>query len=248
MIGVGIVTYDREEKFYRILDSVKGVDHIVLVKDGGRPKYQRIPNHDFFQLTENKGVGFCKNLAINRLLEKGCDHIFLLEDDCLVTDQNVWKYCISFSEESGLLHFNWNDYRYPRFAKASFPNHEASLSHHTEANFSYFHKDFLREIRFDEQYINAWEHIDIEIQGEKLGFLPPFRLFVSPANLGNYLKLIDDGKSTISGKELYQQRVIDGHHHLKDKWGKAINEIDPPNLDEFYEKMKEITMKYAKRN
>jgi glycosyltransferase involved in cell wall biosynthesis len=247
MIGVAIITYNRPDNFYKILESIKNVDHIVLVKDGGTPKYTKIPNYDFYQLTENKGVGFCKNWAIEKLLEKGCDHLWILEDDCLVTDNRVWQYCIEFSKESGLLHFNWNDYRQPRFAKASFPKFEAYLNYHTEANFSYFHKDFLKDIRFDTKYINAWEHVDLELQGEKLGFLPAFRIFVSPANLEKYLKLVDDGESTISGKAQYEERVVAGHHYLKDKWGKAINEFDPPNLDEFYEKMKEITLKYAKR-
>jgi hypothetical protein len=247
MIGVGIITYNRPEEFSKIVDSIKNVDHLVCLKDGGKPKYANIPQCDFIEFSENKGVGICKNWLIENLLAKDCEHIFLVEDDCLIKNNEVWEYCISFSKESGLLHFNWNDYRHKRFATAIFNKHKAALCHDTEANFSYFHREFLKDIRFDPNFINAWEHIDIEIQGENKGFLPPFRTFVSPSELGNYLELIDNGISTITGKEKYTDRVIDGHHYFENKWGKKINQFQTVDMKTFYDKMKEITLKYGNR-
>jgi len=254
MIGIGLITYNREEKFNRVLSSIKldQIGHIVAVKDGGKSFYNELPYTDqkveFHQLKENIGVGRCKNFILENLLQKGCEHIFLLEDDCLVKDNNVWDYCVSFAEESGLLHFNWNDYRHGRFATAEFDKHKAALCHNTEASFSYFHKTFLEDIRFDENYMNAWEHIDIELQGEKKGFLPPFRWFVSPSDLNLYLEDIDSNDSSITNRENYHERVINGHHYFEKKWGKKVNEILPVDNKTFYDKMKEITIKYAKRN
>ena len=248
MIGVGVITFDREKQFHRIMQSIKKVDHIVAVKDYGGPTYQNAPIYDFVRMNQNRGVGACKNIAIQHLLGKGCEHIFLLEDDCMVKDPKVWEYCIEFSKESGLLHFNWDDYRHSPFASAQFVTRMAILSHQTEANFSYFHRDFLKDVRFDEKYINAWEHVDVMLQGHSKGFLPPFRVFISPADLHKYLEVIDGGESTISGKDQHTERVIAGHHYFRDKWGKPINEMVPPTMDEFYEAMKAITIKYGKRN
>lgn len=249
-IGVGVITYNREEQFTQIIKSldIDVIDHIVAVKDGGKLSYD-VPDatYHMVELDENSGVATCKNIAIEHLLTLGCDHIFILEDDCLVVNNDIWEYCISFSQDSGLLHFNWNDYRSTKFATLSFKKHLASLCHDTEANFSYFHKTFLQKIRFDQEYINAWEHIDIELQGEKQGFLPPFRYFVCPLDMGNYLKLIDKGESTITGKSQYQQRVSLGHEHFRKKWGKSVSEIIPPPFDDFYNSMKNITKKYARR-
>jgi len=248
MIGVGIVTYNREENFYKILESIKGVDHLISIKDGGLPAYAKIPTYDFIQLPHNMGVGFCKNRLIDELLKRGCDDIFIIEDDCLIKDNDVWNYCLSFSKESGLLHFNWNDYRYPRASIATFKNHKAALCHNTEANFSYFHKEFLKNIRFDERFINAWEHVDLEMQGEAQGFLPPFRMFLSPIDLNKYLELSDNGESTISGKPLYNERVTTGHKLFFEKWGKNVSDIELPDLNVFRAKMKTITQKYADRD
>lgn len=255
MIGIGIITYNREEQFNRILRSVELSSvgsRIIAVKDGGCPKYQSLTYSDtlyeFYEMSDNIGVGRCKNFLIEKLLEKGCTDIFLLEDDCLVKDNGVWDYCISFKNESGLLHFNWNDYRYPRFTTAVFDKHKAALCVNTEGNFSYFHKDFLENIRFDENYKNAWEHIDVELQGETKGFLPAFRIFVSPSELSNYLELVDQGESTISGKSGYKENVAKGYQYFVKKWGKDANQWPVVDMATFYERMKNITLKYANRN
>lgn len=251
MIGVGIATYNREKQFERIvnsIDTVDCVDCVVCIKDGGHPPYKFEPKCEYIQIEENRGIGICKNILIDRLLEKGCEHIFILEDDCLVTNNNIWEYCISFSEESGLLHFNWNDYRYPAHTRVMFAKHTGVVSTNTEANFSYFHKKFLENIRFDPAYKNAWEHIDLELQGEKLGFLPPFRSFISPDKMEKYLQLIDDDQSTITGIGEYNRNVMDGHYHFIQKWGKSVNQMTSPVNDEtLYQRMKEITIKHARR-
>ena len=59
--------------------------------------------------------------------------------------------------------------------------------------------------------------------------------------------MIDNNESTISGKELYTERVKAGFEHWMSKWGKPVQEMLPVNNEVFYEKMKAITMKYAKR-
>jgi hypothetical protein len=104
-----------------------------------------------------------------------------------------------------------------------------------------------KNIKFDEKFVNAWEHVDLEMQGCEKGFLPPFRTFICPADLGKCLKLIDNNISTISGKDNYNQRVTEGFTYFTQKWGKSVNDIAPVPMDEFYEKMKKITLKYAER-
>lgn len=254
MIGIGIVTFDREEKFNRVLNSIElsSVGRIIAVKDGGKPPYKSssLTNkiYEYYEMSDNIGVGRCKNFLIEKLLEKGCEDIFLLEDDCLIKDNGVWEYCLSFKNESGLLHFNWNDYRFKRILTAEFDKHKAAICSETEGNFSYFHKDFLKEIRFDENFKNAWEHIEIEIQGEVKGFLPAFRLFVSPSELSNYLELIDDGVSTIFEDKKAFENVKTGHDYFVKKWGRGVNEWPRIDYKTFYSRMKEITIKYANRN
>jgi hypothetical protein len=252
MIGVGIVTYDREKKFSEAYDAIDYslIDKTFHVKDGGKPPYSDSERYEnLWELDENKGVGFCKNLIIDNLLNWDCEHNFILEDDCRVTDNNVWKYCIDFAKHTGLLHFNWNNYRSEdtRHTLVKFPKCDALMSYNVDANFSYFNREFLKNIRFDENYINAWEHVDVEYQGIIQGFLPAFRMFVSPAYLNHYLRTDDGGESTIVGRPLHHERIIEGFHYWGKKWGKNISEIDTLPMEEFKVNMKEITKKYAQR-
>lgn len=243
MIGVGIVTYNREKQFCRIKNSIKDVNIVFTIKDGGKDKYSVDVDQE---LQSNVGVGKCKNIAIQTLLDKGCEHIFLLEDDCLVKDNNVWKYCIDFSKETGLLHFNWNDYRYPKIGMAECGKFIANLCHNTEANFSYFHRIFLEKIRFDENYFNGWEHADLELQADILQFAPSFGIFMSPSELSQYLELIDDGESTITNKSVdYMYRIQQGRNYFIKKWGKDILELYNFNINNFKQKFTTIKNKYA---
>jgi len=245
MIGTGIITYNREKQFSRIKDSIKHVDVVFSIKDGGKDKYS-VPVD--VVLDTNVGVGKCKNITIQSLLEKGCEHIFLLEDDCLIKDNRVWEYCIEFSQQTGLLHFNWNDYRYDKIGIAEWGNLKASLCYNTEANFSYFHKSFLEKITFDENYFNGWEHADLELQADRLGFAPSFGIFISPFDLSQYLELIDDGESTITGKSLeYMDRIQKGRNYFNNKWGKDIMELYDFDMINFKNKFKEIKQKYGRK-
>lgn len=246
MIGIGIVTYNRPDKYCKILESIQKVDHILSIKDGGKPDY---PCHVDICLPDNRGVGACKNILLNQLLNKGFEHIFLLEDDCLVLNNDVWQYCIDFVKETGLLHFNWNDYRFNRWGIGECGRFKVSLCLNTEANFSYFHKTFLEKIRFDENYFNGWEHADLELQAERLGFAPSFGIFVSPYELNNYLKLIDDGESTITNKdEKYHDRILKGRQYFHKKWGKDILDIYNSDLEVMKKNFSEIRKQYADSN
>jgi hypothetical protein len=250
MIGVGIVTYNRPERFKEAFDAIQNplIDRYYHVKDGGSPKYNNYK--DLHQLPENKGVGVCKNIIIDNLINQGCEHIFVLEDDCLITNEGVWRYCIDFSKHTGLLHFNWNNYREEdkNHVKVMFPEFEALISYNVEANFSYFHRDFLKEIRFDETYVNAWEHVDLEYQGVLKGFSPAFRMFVSPFHLSQFMRVNDAGKSSIVGYPLHKERIVEGYNYWLTKWGNRVTDIGPIPIDKFKGKMQEITKKYAKRN
>ena len=86
-IGVGIITCNRPVYFkqcYESLDKLK-IDEIVVVNDGKPlPKNIILNDTHFIQNEENLGVSKTKNKALKHLLKTGCEHIFILEDDCII--------------------------------------------------------------------------------------------------------------------------------------------------------------------
>lgn len=243
---IGIVTYNREEQFNRIFGFVEHLtNNLICIKDG--PLHDYAYNPDLLQLSDNLGVGRCKNIIIDKFLESDEDHLFILEDDVLVKDKELFDFCIRFSEESGLKHFNWNSYRNKSFSYIlQYPNFQAKSYTNTEASFSYFHRDFVKEVRFDDEFINAWEHIDMEFVGYQKGFLPPFWCFVSPEKLDEYLECIDEGKSTISGIGENKERYDSGAEYFVKKHGRQVSQIPRSSVESVADSLRTIKEKYSK--
>jgi glycosyltransferase involved in cell wall biosynthesis len=107
--GVGIVTYQREEFFKKLFNSIPQCDELVVVNDGKPypPEVYSGREAKIIQHKKNKGVGKSKNDAMRYLLDKGCDHIFILEDDILIKDPDVFNRYISISKKTGIQHFNY---------------------------------------------------------------------------------------------------------------------------------------------
>ena len=79
-IGVGIITYNRPEKFIRLYNQVvsaNDVDLIVVVKnkdvDYGASDPKNISNGKlrYFNILGDVGVGKCKNQALQSMLDEG---------------------------------------------------------------------------------------------------------------------------------------------------------------------------------
>ena len=109
-IGVGIVTYKRPEYFKNCLASIdlKTIDDVVVVNDG--TPYNMDVVVPLIQHETNLGVGKSKNDALKHLLDRRCDHIFLIEDDIMVQDANVFQRYISTSKSTGIQHLNYSQH------------------------------------------------------------------------------------------------------------------------------------------
>ena len=91
-VGLGLTTWKRP-KLYReclnsILDHLRPVlDEVIVVQDGGECYARPLP--DGWHLSDhgqNRGWAYSKNQCLDHLVARGCDHIFMIEDDTTVTD------------------------------------------------------------------------------------------------------------------------------------------------------------------
>ena len=82
-IGVGVVTYKRPDYFKTCINSIPNVDTLVVVNDGDPYDASLYPSNvkEVIQHTKNKSVGVSKNELMKYLIDDGCEHIFLVEDD-----------------------------------------------------------------------------------------------------------------------------------------------------------------------
>lgn len=251
-IGCGVITCNRAESFQRLLRSLEGtsLDALVIVNDGtemaGSVSAEVITN-EF-----NLGVGRSKNKALKHLLDKGCDHIFLIEDDVYVKDCTVFDRYIAASERTGIQHLNFSQHGNLNRKKSGVPKPiarvisggvELDIYKHCVGAFSYYSRKCLDTVGLiDEFYFNALEHVDHTYEIIKAGMHPSFWSFADIAESYKYIG--DDGwsveQSNISSRADHEASVAAALDIFKGKHGVVPSEIPMPGVDELIDQLERI--------
>lgn len=248
-IGIGIITCDRYDFFKKCLESINKdlIDEIIIVNDG----YNDIDISDIKQIKTSGRVGVAKgkNIALKYLYDVGCDYFFIIEDDMIILDNDVFQQYITAHEKSGIHHFNYGPGSpFNRKQNIQFDLHnrheldqhsepkprkivdygndiKVSLFEHTVAMFSFFTRTVIEKVGYiDEDYYNAWEHVDHTYRIIKAGMHPPFWYFADIYNSHLYLteapeainqsSIANDGdqwkKNVYGGREIYKEKH--GHY------------------------------------
>ena len=187
------------------------------------------------------------------LLDQGCEHIFIMEDDVLIKDENVFDKYIKTSVVTGIKHLNYA-LQGPANKKGAqgFDNLEdrAKQDDLTEPNprqivkytddieialypnsvgaFSYYNREVLEKIGlFDEVYKNAWEHVDHTLEAYKNGFTTPYWWFADINKSWEYISDIEGTiqNSTISHTDTWHKNYQNGFLHFKKKHKYGPTEI-----------------------
>lgn len=238
-IGVGIVSWNAEDRLKQSAQLIPAwIKNFVIVNDGTPyndnvyPAQAKVIQHE-----TNLSVGVAKNTAIKYLMDNGCEHIFLIEDDMIIKDEDVFFEYILSSKNSGIKHLNFalhgplnkfNGIANPSF-KYIYPDKTIiSLYGNCVGSFSYYHKSVIEECGLmDENYFNAWEHVDHTFQIIKKGFHPSFWFFADIENSDKYLEEIPNSieNSTIAGRSDWNFNIKNGEVHFYRKNGCRVGDI-----------------------
>lgn len=168
-VGVGIATFDRPDYLRQCLEGIKNltgaVDSIWVYNDGSNRKdYEDVYKETKAQIKhakENKGVAKAKNWLLKKLMDEGCDYIFLLEDDIVIKSPKAVTEYIKMSEVSGIEHFMFAHHGPVGTEKfAGTVNGIDFFSGCVGAWCMYTRRVINTVGYFDENFINAWEHIE----------------------------------------------------------------------------------------
>lgn len=204
-IGIGVITCNRNDFLTKCLDSIKPdwYDELIVINDGDIT----IKNNTINIINNNKnlGVGKTKNKALKYLLEKDCEHIFLVEDD-VIFKGNVFEKYIEASQKTKVKHFNYCLHGFDNKLNGKTPNPrkifdirgvKVSLYFNVYGACSYFHKSVLDDIGLiDEEYYNAMEHVDHTMEAINKGYHPPFRWFIDLENSNEFIEDQDENHSS----------------------------------------------------
>ena len=269
-IGLGLITCNRPHYLKSLLDSLKPcadqINELVIVNDG-KPVDVELFKGDWILNEKNLGVGKSKNKAMKHLLDKGCDYIFIIEDDMVVLDEEVFQKYIEAYKMSGIQHFNYGpgspfnrkqDIQFDLHNRhelkqdtepnpkmiLDYKNCKIALYEHTVAMFSFFTKEVLEKVGLiDEEFYNAWEHVDHTYRIIKAGYHPPFWWFADIVDSQNYIREAEgaiDNSSIASKSEEWQKNVFGGREIYKRKHGHYPNQPPFVSQSEVIEKIKEL--------
>jgi hypothetical protein len=247
-IGVGVITCNRPDFLQGLLDTVpySKIDEFVVVNDG-KPVDVALPKGSFLQNDVNIGVGKSKNRAMKHLVNQGCDYIFIIEDDMIIKDSNIFDLYINAHVKSGIHHFNYgpgspfnrkqtirdfdlhNRHLLDQSSEPTpklivdYGDVKIALYEHTVAMFSFFTREVLEKVGYiDEDFDQCWEHVHHTYMISKFGYHPPFWWFADIANSDNYLTEAPDAinKSAIAkNKDEWMKKVMIGREIYKSKTG-----------------------------
>lgn len=268
-VGVGIVTRNRNDfvnDLIKSLTSCKDINNLVVINDSD--SLLEIENINIINNGDNIGVGRSKNKALQFLLDNECDYIFILEDDLIVKNTDIFKKYIQASEETGIQHFNYGPGTpFNRKQNTSFDLHNRDeldvdskpvprvtiqynddvaidLYQHCAGVLSFFTADILRKVGLhDEAYFNAWEHVDHTMRIIQSGAHPPFWWFADISGSVNYLSTQPESISrsvTAENKNEWLENINKGREIYKAKHGFYPNMCPISTQQEVIQILKEI--------
>lgn len=270
-IGIGICTCNRPDYLRNLLNSLKPcqkqIDCLVVVNDGSPVTDFDLSFGEWIDNPRNLGVGKTKNRIMRYLLDKGCDYIFTIEDDMLVLDPDVFTKYIQAYKASGIHHFNYGPGSpFNRKQNIAFDLHnrhlldqhsepnpklvidykdiKISLFEHTVAMFSFFTKEVLENVGLiDEDFYNAWEHVDHTYRIIKAGYHPPFWWFADIYDSHKFLTEAPgaiDNSSIANKSEQWQKNVYGGREIYLKKHGHYPNQPPYVTQNEVIESLKRL--------
>jgi GT2 family glycosyltransferase len=241
-IGIGIVTYNSPSRLKICLETIPSyIENVVIVNDGTPYDFTIYGNqHDVIQHTKNKGVAGAKNSALRYLVGKGCEHLFLLEDDIIIKDDKIFEKYIEASLKSGIKHFNYALQGYGNSKRKSdgtidhptpvycvhYDETHICFYHWCSGPFMYIHKDCIDAVGYmDENFYNIHEHVDYTNRIINAELHPPFWYFADIANAHHYINDSPEFRNTtIEKNDYYNQRLIGADIYFEQKHGhKPLN-------------------------
>lgn len=248
-IGVGIITYNRPEYFEQCYASVQAVssnfDELVVVKDGGCVYPNLDTKSQIIDLSINSGVAVAKNLAWDYLITKGCDYLFLIEDDVIIKDPEVFSVYIETSIKTGVRHLMYSKVNEnPKRTTIDYGGGVGlDLHRNYQGCFMYADASTVKDVGFfDGGFKNAFEHIDWSYRCALKGMSPPMWWSPDVINSDLYLGCIvgSYNNSSISNGSEYHSNVSLSADHWVEKYGYFTSDIKDTELSEVVKILKVI--------
>lgn len=253
-IGVCLTTFNRPELYKKVLSSIPlhKIDCFVIVNDGVNSYVKDTDASIVIKNGKTLGVGKSKNIGLKKLIEdQECTDIFLIEDDILIKNDLVFEAYINAANTHGVHHLCYelaeDNHKYLKHTN-TIKGITLNYYHNPQGPFMYINSVLIKKFGYiDENYINAFEHIDFAYNLIKQGVAPPFWYFPDISNSNDYLEYLDvEQKSTIRNEKIYSQQYQTSAQHFVKKWGHFTNQIPDVGKAVAQQKINNLYFNYSR--
>jgi GT2 family glycosyltransferase len=250
---------------------------MVVVNDGTQYPASAYPSKvkEVIQHSRNKCVGISKNEALRYLIQDGCEHLFLIEDDMIIKRNDVFDTYIKAAEASGIYHLSFalhgpankkqiqqssmdvtkrhlldqNSEPNPRTIIDYGNGTEIALYPNCVGSVCYYLRGVIKHIGYiDEQFKNSWDHVEHTYRIIKEGLHPAFWWFADINKSWEYIGEAEDSikNSAIARSPDWIKNFNEGAHWFKHKHGYFPTSIPDTQLNNVLETLKTIKTNYSK--
>lgn len=251
-IGVGIVTYNSEEYYKALYESLPHNNIDVLVTVNGGNTYKDNYKSNWIQHIENVYPSVCRNDCVNFLLQRNCEHIFIIEDDMIIKSPNIFDKYITASKETGIKYFSfvstsWEsgapDNRTPRLTVEYKNNVSISLYKNMCNEFTYHHRSCYQKTGlYDTNFRDPFD-IDFAYRESQESYATPFWWFADITNSDNLIMNNPNAVSRLQNDRpdgSREQRIQKEWEYFIKKHNIMVNQIPSVSKEEVIKKLKSI--------
>lgn len=251
-IGVGIVTYNSEDYYKALYESLPFDKIDVLVTVNGGDKYKGSYKGNWIQHSENVYPSVCRNDCINFLLQRNCEHIFIIEDDMILKSSDIFDKYIQASKESGLKYFSfvstsWESgepgKRTSRLTVEYKNNVSISFYKNMCNEFTYHHKTCYEKTGlYDTNFRDPFD-IDLAYRESRQDYAAPFWWFADITNSDELIMNNPNAVSRLQGVRpdgSREQRIQKEWEYFVKKHGLHVTQISNVTKEDVVFKLKTI--------
>lgn len=168
-VGLVITTYNNEKLLRSVTQDLvlSTVDQCVVVNGGD--EYSDIKNYkDFHIIQHQSNLGPCQSRidGINYLLERDCEHIFIVEDDMQFKSKDIFRRYVNAHDETGLNYFcfcsdaigNGVPGKRTPHTKIQYENEIIHFYREMNNEFTYHHASVFSDVgMYDKQFTHMWD-------------------------------------------------------------------------------------------
>ena len=251
-IGVGITTYNSEDYFESLYETLPldRIDELVVVNGGDSYKNEYKAN--WIQHYKNFYPSVCRNDCLSFLLQRNCEHIFIIEDDIILKSSDTFDKYIQASKISGLKYFSyvstsWESgtpgKRTPRLTVEYSKDVSISFYKNMCNEFTYHHKSCYNKVGlYDTMYRDPWD-IDMAYRESQQDYAAPFWWFVDVTGSDELIMNNPVAVSRLQGDRpdgSREERIQKEWQYFINKHGIMVNQVPDTPKEKVLEKLKKI--------